>query len=60
MTRHKWIKKRNGKFVYWECQNCGCTKQKDWGLPWFYFPSCHASTPVFKSPPCTAVKGGNQ
>ena len=50
--RHKWIKKRNGKLVYWECVKCGCTKQKDWGLPWFYFPIEHPSMPLFKAPPC--------
>ena len=46
---------RDGKFSYWECENCGCTKQKDWGLPWFYFVDGQ-EYPVFKSPKCAAKK----
>jgi hypothetical protein len=49
------MKKKNGKLVYWECPNCGYTKQKDWGLPWLYIPSDSASYLVFKSPPCKAL-----
>ena len=51
MSRHKWTKKGIGRFVYWECLKCRCTKQKDWGYPWFYFLA-DAELPVLKSPQC--------
>jgi len=59
MSQHKWIKKENGRIVYWECSMCGCVKQKDWGLPWFYFPEGE-EYPVFKSPPCNSPKHGTE
>ena len=51
IRRHKWVKQRNGKLVYWECPKCGCVKQKDWGLPWFYFHD-DKELPHLKAPPC--------
>jgi hypothetical protein len=37
MARHKWIKKGKRPYVYWECEVCGCEKQKEYGMPWEYF-----------------------
>jgi len=55
MKRHKWVKKGKKPLVYWECSRCGCTKQKDYGMPWFYFPQGE-ELPIFKSPPCSSPK----
>jgi hypothetical protein len=54
--RHRWTKKRNGRFIYWECVYCGCTKQKDWGMPWMYFTRDEASPGIFKSPKCKKIE----
>jgi len=51
MTRHKWIKKGKKPWVYWECENCGCSKQKEYGMPWEYF-RVGDRWPFHKSPEC--------
>lgn len=57
MIRHKWVKKGKKPWVYWECSRCGCSKQKDYGMPWYYFLP-DRELPRIKAPACIVTEGG--
>jgi hypothetical protein len=48
MKRHKW---RKGGKGWWECINCGITKEKHFGMPPIYFMD-KIRDGVYKAPPC--------
>ena len=55
MARHKWTKKGKRPWIYWECENCGCSRQKQYGMPWEYF-RIGERWPLHKSPVCKIQK----
>jgi hypothetical protein len=55
-ARHSWnsstVKTKRGKPAYYVCTLCGCTKEKEYGMPWVYFTDkdMFLKAPACKSP----------
>lgn len=35
--KHSWKAKNNGYGTFYQCEKCGITKEKYYGMPWHYF-----------------------